>query len=52
MGFATRDHHGLVMSDKQAFFPFPYQEGEQVKYRYDGWDREESCVKQLPKESH
>jgi len=51
VGFATRDHHGLVMSDKQAF-SFPYQEGEQVKYRYDGWDREPACIKQLSKESH
>ena len=56
MGFATRDHHGPVMSKKQAFL-FPFQGRGQVEYSHtdtvDGdRDREEACVKQLSKESH
>ena len=53
MGFATRDHHGPVMSKKQAFL-FPFQGRGQVEYSHtdtvDGdmdRDREEACVKQL-----
>jgi len=49
MGFATRDHHGPVMSKKQAFL-FPFQGRGQVEYSHtdtvDG-DREEAFVKQL-----